>query len=221
MKRLSEFLPDGFTYTAHTGCLKTDANSLDSIEAGASNGAKIVEFDLNFTKDGKAVLSHDEPKGNEPSLEEAFKKVSQYPDLMANVDVKSTKNLTVVTPLAEKHGISDRIFYTGIFLKDVEAVKKDSPQVPYYLNVKVEKPENQTEEYLQKLVDEVKGCGAVGINFNKNNATKKLVEKFRDNGLLVSIWTVNTKRKMKKILSFSPDNITTKRPDKMNRLLNK
>ena len=68
-------LPAGFTYTAHTGCMDTDDNSLESIEKGAEYGADIVEFDLNFTADNTPVLCHDEPKGGEVTLEEAFKKL--------------------------------------------------------------------------------------------------------------------------------------------------
>ncbi len=212
-------LPKNFTYTAHTGCVDTKDNSLEAIEIGAEYGADIVEFDLNFLSDGTPVLAHDKPKGNEVTLDEAFKKVSEYENLKVNVDAKSVANLKVVYPLAEKYGIEDRIFYTGIELKDVETVKKDSPEVPYYLNVDVEKPKKQTPEYLQRLVDELKQSGATGINFNKDNATKELVDIFHENDLLVSIWTVNEEKKMYEILLLSPDNITTRHPDKLREIL--
>ncbi len=212
-------LPENFTYTAHTGCVKTADNSLEAIEEGAKHGADIIEFDLNFLKDGIPVLSHDKPKGNEITLAEAFKKVSEYENLKVNVDVKTVQNLKAVYPLAQKYGIENRIFYTGINLDFVEAVKKDSPKVPYYLNISVEKPRKQTAEYLQNLVKTVKDSGAIGINFNKNHATKKLVDFFHENDLLVSIWTVNKKRKLYKILFLGPDNITTRRPDKLQEIL--
>ncbi len=212
--------PENFTYTAHTGCVKAADNSLEAIEEGVKHGADIIEFDLNFLPDGTPVLSHDKPKGKEVTLDEAFKKVSEYENLKVNVDVKTTKNIKAVYPLAQKYSIEDRIFYTGIGLDFVEAVKKDSPEVPYYLNVSVDKPKKQTPEYLDELVETVKDSGAVGINFNKNHATKKLVDTFHKNGLQVSIWTVNKKRKMYKILFLGPDNITTKRPDKLEEILN-
>ena len=219
LKKMKTNLPENFTYTAHTGCVKTPDNSLASIEEGVKHGAKIIEFDLNFLPDGTPVLSHDKPKGNEVTLDEAFKKISEYENIKVNVDVKTTKNLKAVYPLAQKHGLEDRIFYTGINIDFVEAVKKDSPEVPYYLNVNVEKPRKQTPEYLQSLVKTVKDSGAIGINFNKDHATKKLVETFQENDLEVSIWTVNKKRKMYKILALAPDNITTRRPDKLNEIL--
>ncbi len=213
-------LPKSFTYTAHTGCVDTKDNSLEAIESGAKHGADIVEFDLNFLSDGTPVLAHNEPKGNEITLDEAFKKVSEFEGLKVNVDIKSTKNLKAVYPLAQKYGLEDSFFYTGVTTEFLEAVKNDSPEVPYYLNVSVDKPRKQTPEYLENLVKKVKDSGAIGINFNKDHATKKLVDTFHENDLLVSIWTVNKKRKMYKILFLGPDNITTRRPDKLREILN-
>lgn len=221
LKNATLILPDVFTYTAHTGCVGTKDNSLQAIEAGAKHGADIIEFDLNFLPDGTPVLSHDKPKGKEITLEDAFKKVCEYESLLVNIDIKSVVNLKAVYPLAEKYGLTDRIFYTGVNANFLEAVKNDSPRVSYYLNCNVAKPSKQTDEYLKKIVKEVKESGAIGINFNKANATKKLVEAFRENGLLVSIWTVNKEKDMYKIILLSPDNITTRNPDILQKLLNK
>ena len=204
------------TYTAHTGCMGTKMNSLESIEKGYENGASIVEFDLNFNKNGEPVLSHDEPKGNEVTLDEAFRKVATYKDIRVNVDAKKDIHLEKVKPLAEKYGIENRIFFTGIHDGFVE--KASQTGVEYYLNVKVDKKRKQTEEYILSLVKKVKDAGAIGINFQYRNATKKLVDTFHENGLLISIWTVDRKMKMKKIIAMSPDNITTRRPDKFKKL---
>lgn len=212
-------LREGFTCTAHTGCVGTQNNSLESIDAAVKCGADIVEFDLNFTADGKAVLSHDAPQGNEISLDEAFQKIASFENLKVNVDVKTTTNLEVVKPLAEKYGILDRIFYTGIDKNMVEDAKNKSPGVTYFLNTGVRRI--QTKKYLAKLVGKVRDCGAVGINFNKKSATKKLVKFFQENGLLVSIWTANNEKDILRLLSLSPDNITTRRPDIMAGILQK
>lgn len=208
-----------FTYTAHTGCMGTKQNSLESIEKGYENGADIIEFDLNFNEKGEPVLSHDEPKGGEVTLEQAFEKVSTYENLRVNVDVKNDSHLDVVKPLAEKYGIAERIFFTGIHDGFVKSASQTG--VEYYLNVKVEKPRKHTEEYLMSLVEKVKNAGAIGINFNKKGASKHLVEVFHNNGLLVSIWTVDRKRQMKKMISLSPDNITTRKPDKLRKIIGK
>ncbi|MBQ2828197.1 MAG: glycerophosphodiester phosphodiesterase [Clostridia bacterium] len=210
-------LPANFTYTAHTGCEGTKENSLESIEKGYENGADIVEFDLNFDKSGNPVLCHDEPKGGEVTLDEAFRKVSEYANLKVNVDAKSDLHLEKVKPLAEKYGISDRIFFTGIKDEFVENARKTG--VDYYLNIDVENPSKHSEEYLLSLVQRVKEAGAIGINFNKNNASSELVEAFHENGLLVSIWTVDSKTELFEILLLSPDNITTRNPHKIRKII--
>lgn len=46
--------------TAHTGCENTPDNTLLSVETGLSSGADIIEEDVLVTRDGVAVLSHDD-----------------------------------------------------------------------------------------------------------------------------------------------------------------
>ena len=208
-------LPEGFTITAHTGCMNTAENSLDSIKTGIENGANIVEFDLYFTKDGEPVLAHDEPKGNEVTLDEAFAYLYQFEGVRANVDIKTVDALEKVYPLAKQNSVDHIIFYTGVKDEFVDAVKKNSPEIEYYLNVDVDKSKNTDKEYILSLVEKVKKAGAIGINFNYKNASKELVDIFHENDLLVSIWTVDSEYYMYKILSFGPDNITTRHPDKL------
>lgn len=206
-------LPKDFTITAHTGCMKTEENSLESFKSGIENGANIVEFDLYFTKNGEPVLSHNEPVGGEVSLDEAFEYLSEFKNIGINVDVKTCDALEKVYPTAQKYGVGDRIFYTGVKDEFVEPVRQNSPEVKYFLNMSVKK--SKDKEYLMSLVEKVKNAGAIGINFKYTGATKELVKVFHENGLLVSIWTVNSKWRMKKILSSAPDNITTRHPDKL------
>lgn len=208
-------LPEAFTYTAHTGCMGTEENSLNSIDAAVKYGAGIAEFDLNFTENGDPVLAHDAPKGDEITLDEAFKKVSEYDNLRVNVDIKSTAALDKVRPLAEKYGIEKRIFYTGVHDGFLDAVCTNGGGVEYYLNVDVEPEAEHTQAYLTELMQKVKDSGAIGINFNKKNASKALVDAFHANGLLVSVWTVDSEYDMYRVLSYAPDNITTRHPDKL------
>lgn len=212
-------LPEGFTITAHTGCMGTKENSLESIKMGIENGAQIIEFDLYFTQDGEPVLSHNEPVGNEITLDEAFAYLRMFKDAKANVDIKTVDALEKVYPFAKENGVENRIFYTGVKDEFVESVRKDSPEIKYYLNVDVDKSKNTDREYLQSLVEKVKKAGAIGINFNYKSASKELVDVFHENGLLVSIWTVDSEYNMYKILSFGPDNITTRHPDKLSEII--
>ena len=205
-------LPEDFTVTAHTGCEGTADNTLESIRSGASADADIVEIDLHFTADGTPVLSHNTPASSDlPTLESAFELLSTL-DIKMNVDVKSTKNIPEVISLAQKHSVTEKIFFTGVEEKDVEAIKSSAPGIPYYLNVRVDKKRNTDAAYLDSLVEKVKNCGAIGINMNYKGGSKELVAAFRNEGLLVSLWTANSKQQMYRCLHLEPDNITTRKP---------
>lgn len=220
MKKTNKvILPEGFTLTAHTGCEGTKDNSLDAIKKGYESGAYTVEFDLNFTSDGEAVLSHDEAKGRCVALDEAFALISGFPGLRANVDCKSVVDLKAVTELARKHGISDRFFYTGIFEKDVLAVKEQTPEIVYWLNFNVSKIKNRNEKYLLSIAEKVRQLGAVGLNISHKKCSKLLVEVFHREGLLVSVWTVNKKRHMYRALELGVDNITTRKPSALKEII--
>jgi glycerophosphoryl diester phosphodiesterase len=211
-------LPDGFTYTGHTGCVGTKDNSLEAIDKAVEFGVDIVEFDIRF--DGKQhILSHDDPVGGEATLRDALLTVKKYDGLKANIDVKEVKGIEHVQPLAEELGMLDRVFFTGIFEDDAPVVAEKCPKIHYYLNMSVASSSKQTKEYLAKIIGIVKKCGAVGINFNHKHLTPKLVEAFRKEGLFVSVWTVNKEDKMYKALGCAVDNITTRRPDMLSKII--
>ncbi len=212
-KDFSVRLPRRFTITAHTGCMGTDDNSIEAMRAGVANGADIIEFDVHFKEDGTPVLSHDEPKGDEMVLEKAFEFLSHNKNIKANVDMKSTANMSEVQKLADKYGITKQIFFTGIESEDVKTIQKECPRISYYLNIDVDKEQNTDSEYIKTLVSQVKTSGAIGINFNYKSASADIVKAFHSNMLYVSVWTVDDKLRMYEALEIAPDNITTRNPD--------
>ena len=217
-------LSEGFTVTAHTGCEGTDDNTLESIRAGAAANADIVEIDLHFTPDGTPVLSHDKPAATSknaglPTLDSAFALLSEL-NVKMNVDVKSTANIPAVITLAEKHKVTDKIFFTGVEEKDVDAIKEGAPGISYFLNVGVNKKKNTDPDYLSSLVEKVKSCGAMGINMNLKGGSKELISAFRSEKLLISLWTANSKKQIYRCLYLEPDNITTRRPSMLRKIIN-
>ncbi len=203
-------LSGSITVTAHSGCLDLPDNSVEAMKAGVEAGALIIEFDLNFTADGTPVLSHEAPDedGEYVTLEEAFAFLAEHPGILANVDVKSTEHMEAVPSLAEKAGILDRIFFTGIEEDDIPAVREKCPGIPYYLNMEI-----QEDDDFQALAEKTASLGAAGININWKSASPGLVSVFHKNGLPVSVWTVNEEEKVLRVALFGVDNITTRRPD--------
>lgn len=210
---LAPSLPDGFTLTYHAGALKTEPNTVESINAALAHGAKVVEFDVTFRPDGTPVIIHAcAPSENEGVLlDEALAAVSKSENCRINLDIKSTANLPQVDALVKKHNLFERVFYTGVFREWVNAVKAGSA-IPYYLNHNISAEEAKSKELLQKLADEIIALGAIGLNSNFRNASLTATETMRKNGLLVSYWTVNGSKNAAKVIACKPDNITTKKP---------
>lgn len=219
-KKYSCSLPEGFTVTFHAGALKTKPNTLQSIEAALGYGARVVEFDVSFRPDGTPVIIHaSSPAENEGELlDKALALVAKNKFCKINLDIKSTANLPQVDALVKKHGLSERVFYTGVFEDWVETVKANSA-IPYYLNHNISAEESQSAELSQSLADKIISLGAIGLNSNFKNTTPFVTEIMHKNGLLVSLWTANKSDEMARVISCLPDNITTKNPHLINNML--
>ncbi len=207
-------LPQGFTVTAHAGALGTEDNSVASLQTGIAN-ADIIEFDLQFLSDGTPVLSHDHPAPKSAvTLREAFSILKNSPQTKANVDIKSTENLPAIEPLAREYGVFDQIFLTGVGEDFLDAVRRDCPAIPYYLNMSPKKG-CADPAYIRSVVDTVRAAGAVGINCHLDDMTPALSKAMHDAGLLVSLWTANCDQQIAKALRCSPDNLTSRIPDRV------
>ena len=208
-------LPKKFTVTAHTGCEGTKDNSLEAIEQGYLSGADIVEFDVHFNSEGEPVLAHDYAADDSVKLKDAFGLVAKFDNLRVNVDCKTTDNLKAIADIAEECGVKDRIFYTGIETRDVEAVKAQTPEVKYYLNTKINKAKKYDVEYIRSLADLVLDNDALGLNIHYSEASKKMIDIFHQSDLEVYLWNVNKEFDMCRVLNLGCDNITTRQPLKL------
>ncbi len=211
--------PENFTITAHSGCEQTPPNSLDSLKMAESLNCDIAEVDVRFTFDGIPVMTHDRNFTDVTTLEEAFILVSGFEKLKLNLDIKETSHLCNIIPLAEKYSMTDRIFCTGIFEKDTAEIKKQFPGCTYYLNMDIRPSWRQNNAYFEKLCSTIKENGAVGLNCHHRNVTKRLVSYLHRNGILVSLWTVDKKKDMKRVISLCPDNITTRYPSELKKMI--
>lgn len=214
-------LPEDFTVTAHSGCEGTPDNSMEYIRKGVEINAQILEVDVTFRADGTPVLIHKEQAEADEGLlfDEAVRYISENSDTVRlNLDLKSTANLPEVVRILDQYGMRERCFYTGVNADFVEAVRADG-ELPYYLNTTITRWKKHSPKELNAALERVKKSGAIGINCSLKYASKEMVELFRENGLLVSYWTANSKKEMIKLLNIAPDNITTRRPVFLNELI--
>lgn len=208
-------LPADFTYTAHSGAENTAENSLAFIEKAIALQVPVLEVDVSVRNDGTPVLLHAETAGANEGvlLAEALRLIAEKSDtVQVNLDLKAFTNLPEIASLVETAGLLGRCFFTGVGADQTQTVKIDASGIPYYLNADLNKMRLEDEAYLKSIAEEVKRSGAIGLNCNYKNASKKLCEVFHSEGLKVSFWTADNKLVMRNLLTFSPDNITTREP---------
>lgn len=206
---------DNFTITAHSGAYGTEMNTVDSVKAAIDNGAQIVEVDIRQRPDGTVVMSHDLVVTNNDGnpFEDALALLKDS-SIMVNLDIKDTKALNNLHSLLVEYNVLDRAFLTGIETINVKAVKEsDCADMDYYLNYIPSRSKVFFDEYRQKLIELLEETGAVGINCNYKYANSQLSTLLHKKGYKLSVWTVDTRRKAKKMLAIKPDNITTKQPE--------
>lgn len=214
-QRESICLPEGFTVTAHAGALNTQPNTVRSLKAAIDSGVDIIEIDLSFRPDGVPVMIHKERPTAAQGVffSNGLAQAAMHKSVGINIDLKcfDADFLPVVQSMLEGFSLSERAFFTGVEFKSLNAVKACCPNIRYYINCKFDSKKNN-REYLEELAARVRDCGALGINIPYSSSSRLLCEIFHSFGLKVSVWTVNKKPLMLTILSHSPDNITTKKP---------
>lgn len=206
---------EGFTITAHTGAFNTPENSLESVRAAIDNNVEILEIDIRRRPNGTLVISHDIVVTNNDGTEltEVFK-LLQRDDCRINLDIKETRTLNDLHDMLVEYNLLDRAFLTGIDQMNVAAVKESScADMDYYLNYQPSRIQIFTNDYKQKIISLLEETGAIGINCNYKYAGGTLSNLLHENGYKLSVWTVNSRYEMKRMLVAEPDNITTKEYD--------
>jgi len=183
--------------TAHAGALGTATNTLHSIETAlACPGVYCIEVDVRFLPDGTPALGHNTVDESSVKLSEVFT-LLQHNTCMVNLDMKAFSFMPRVLNVVDKHGFRERAFFTGLRESEIELLRNCT--IPYYLN--------------DTNCDAAAKLGAIGVNIHHKRCNKKLLKRARELGLLVSVWTVDKPRHMRKMRRLGVDNITTRHPD--------
>lgn len=212
---------DDFTVTAHTGAYNTPMNSVEAVQAAIDNNAQIIELDVRQRLDHTVVMSHDLVVTNNDGvpITEAFE-LLKGTDIKINLDIKETKALNNLYQLLVEYNLVEQSFLTGIETINVKAVKEsDCANMEYYLNYKPSRAKVFFDEYRTKLIALLEDTGAVGINCNYKYANSQLSTLLHKKGYKLSVWTIDSERTAKKMLVIKPDNITTKDPEMINKVI--
>lgn len=205
---------DGFTITAHAGAFDTVDNTVASVQKAIDENVDVVELDVRQRPDGTVVMGHDIITTNTDGTEiTAVFRMIQDTDIQINLDIKETKALATLHDLILEYNLMDQVFLTGIEQFQVKAVKENCPDVAYYINYIPSRIKIFSADYQQKLIKMLDETGAVGINCQHSHASRTLSDTLHAHGYKLSVWTVDKKRDVKRILVSQPDNITTHDPD--------
>ena len=199
--------------TAHTGANHTLMNSRMFLNDMRKFPLDAVEMDIR-EKNGVFYCRHDKsvfPKLH-VSLEEVLKYVVKR-NILVNLDLKSFGMVQKVAELVKKAGAENNVYYTGSVGADEFCYLG---KAPVYLNLSfLEQCCPLTVENLAKIKEYIDSfnCENIGgINVNYSFATEEFLAECKKQDLKVSLWTVDDKDELKRLLAHDElINITTKK----------
>lgn len=201
--------------TAHSGSDGTPDNSRQFIKEMLQAGIACVEVDVRRSQEGSLYLSHDKTLWAEAmlSLDNAFQILKTDSEAFMNCDLKEQNLEQAVITLATEHNLQDRIILSGAVNLDNLPDQTYLKQVYYnaesiiphlYLNWEM------TKAQINEVVQFCHEKGLETININYRLATNGVINRFHQEGLSLSVWTVNEFAEINRFRSANIKNVTTK-----------
>ena len=214
--------PRTATAVAHRGAPYTAReNTLRSFRAALTAGADAVELDVRLTRDGVPVVLHDRTLerlwghpcavadlpaarvrqltgGGVPTLAEALQALRPVRTLI-DLPEAETAGPTVAT--VDGQGAAGRVYYCG-GPESMRALRTDDPGAEIALTW------NRAAPMRPSLLD---GVRPRWLNYRFGLLTSRLVEAAHRDGYLVSAWTADRPRTMRRLLAMGVDSLTTNR----------
>ncbi|GGJ49187.1 glycerophosphodiester phosphodiesterase [Streptomyces brasiliensis] len=201
-------------------------NTIDSLRSALDRGADAVEFDVRLTRDGVPVLLHDETlkrlweqdrplrslsadevrgltEGGVPTLAEALAATDgarAMVDLPGRVDRRTAR--TIVDTI-EQCGAADRVYYCA-GAEAMLAVRAADPSAEIALTWTTLAPPRPA------VLEAVRPRW---LNYRFSLVDRVLAERVHLGGQLLSVWTPDTRRSMRRLIDLGVDSITTNRID--------
>ncbi|MEU0781532.1 glycerophosphodiester phosphodiesterase [Streptomyces sp. NPDC006173] len=215
------------TAVAHRGDpYRARENTIDSLRSALRQGADAVEIDVRLTRDRLPVLLHDETLnrlwghdrplrslssdevkgltgGGVPTLAEALGATGDtriMVDLPGPVDEKAVRE---VVDVVRACGAQERVYYCA-GAPAMLAVRAVDPAAEIALTWTTLAPPRPA------LLDAVRPRW---LNYRFGLADRDLVARVHRDGLLVSVWTPDTRRTMRRLFAAGVDSVTTNRID--------
>ena len=220
------------TAVAHRGDpYRVRENTLLSVRSALDHGADAVEIDVRVTRDGVPVLLHDSTlerlwghdlrldrirheelteltSGGVPTLSEALLDGGDH-RLMIDLPGSTDASVRKIVGVVRECGAADRVYYCagGEAMLRVRAA---DPSAEIALTWTSLAPARAA------LLDAVKPRW---MNYRFGLVSRELTDRVHRDGMLVSVWTADTKRTMRRLVERGVDSITTNRIDALRALL--
>ncbi|MFF7052516.1 glycerophosphodiester phosphodiesterase [Streptomyces griseorubiginosus] len=215
------------TAVAHRGApYRVRENTIDSLRTALDLGADAVEVDVRLTRDGVPVLLHDHTlkrlwehdrpllslsadevrgltDGRVPTLAEALR-ATEGDRLM--LDLPGTREVRVarrIVDVVREEGAQDRVYYCAD-ASAMLAVREADPSAEIALTWTSLAPPRPA------LLNAVKPRW---LNYRFSLMDRDLAERIHTDGYLISVWTPDTRRSMRRLAEMGVDSITTNRVD--------
>ncbi|MEE1809482.1 glycerophosphodiester phosphodiesterase [Streptomyces sp. BE133] len=220
------------TAVAHRGDpYRVRENTLPSLRSALERGADAVEVDVRVTRDGVPVLLHDSTlerlwghdvrldrltheelteltAGGVPTLRDALLAAGTH-RVMVDLPGSTDDSVRRIVGVVRECGAGERAYYCAgpdAMLR----VRAADPSAEIALTWTTLAPPRAA------LLDAVRPRW---LNYRFGLVDRELTDRLHRDGLLVSAWTADTKRTMRRLVRQGVDSITTNRVDALQRVL--
>ena len=229
--------------TAHTGCMDTIPNTLESAVEGIKLGVDIIEVDARVTKDGKVILMHDDfintslgekiyvrdltyDELNRYLFQNGINivQLSQVLDLCKkdlktlNIDVKDFNGIEFIVKAVTEKEMENYVILSGCDRDNIKILNEHYSNINYLLNAEEGICKEDKDIYKSFILDtckDAKDARCIGVNLFYMDCTKEFVEYAHEKGLQIHVWTVDEETQMDGLIDILVDSITTNRVDKL------
>lgn len=215
------------TAVAHRGDpYRVRENTIESLRSALALGADAVETDVRLTRDGVPVLLHDESLRRLWERDQAVRELTaarvseltgdRVPTLARALAATDGSRVMLDLPgapdpravrrivdVVRESGARDRVYYCA-GARTMLAVRAVDPAAEIALTWTSSAPPRPV------LLDAVRPRW---LNYRFPLVDRALVERVHRDGRLLSVWTPDTRRSMRRLLALGVDSITTNRVD--------
>lgn len=218
--------------TAHSGCMGTPPNSIDSVIAGIEAGADTIEVDIRATKDGVVVLNHDEHillgsngafRIQDVTYQELshFKKIVQLEEVLPiikeankvlNLDVKEDMAIAPMIHAVERFNMRDDVIITGCEKERAYELKRQFRPYQVLLNASFDLYQllnGDGKAFIKQTFLDAISSSCCGINIHYQLCNQQLISLANRRCLPVLVWTIDDHDTMKQFLAMDVHAITT------------